>query len=102
MTQPKKQSLSDNCLVCGSKLVSGTYDHVLGGEHVEHQVSGEIRWTQHVILGVPALICRRCGSPWVRADDGVLEKLQTYAATCAAQGVFVSTVNYLAISPTTH
>jgi len=102
MTRPKKKIAADTCPVCGGHLSPGKYDHVVGGEHIEHQISGEIRWTQYVILDVPALICTMCGSPWVTAGDEVLEQLQSHVRTCARQGVFVSTVNYHAISPTTH
>lgn len=102
MTEPKKENPADNCPVCGGNLAPGKYDHVVGGEHVEHRVSGAIRWVQHIILDVPARICTTCGSPWVTADDEVSEKLQTYVRKSAEQGVFVSTVGYRSISPTTH
>jgi hypothetical protein len=101
MAQLKTQSEGRNCPICGGNLKAGTYDHVIGAEHLEH-VSGEIRWTQHIIRDVPALICASCGSPWIRPEDGVLETLQAYMRTCVDQGVFVSNVQYLSISPTIH
>ena len=95
------ESGATGCPVCGGNLVPGKYDHVVGGHHVQHE-SGEIKWMQHVILDVPALICAKCGSPWVRSDDEILETLQTYVTTSAEQDVFVSTVSCQSISVTVH
>jgi hypothetical protein len=102
MIRPNNEKEAYICPACGGKLDSGTYDHVVGGEQLEHQISGEIRWIQLIVLGVPALVCTTCGSPWVTADDGVLEVLQAHVRTCAEQGVFVSTVRYSSLAPTTH
>jgi len=93
---------AQKCPVCKGDLASGKYDHVVGNEHVTHFETGQIRWMQHVILDVPALICSTCGSPWIRSGDKVLETLQAYVKTCAELDLFVSTIDYVSISPTTH
>jgi hypothetical protein len=102
MAQLKTESERRDCPICGGNLKAGTYDHVIGGEHVEHRISGEIRWMQHIILDVPALICSTCGSPWLPPADKAFERLQAYMKTSAEQGVFVRTVRYGSIAETVH
>jgi hypothetical protein len=93
---------AQKCPVCNGEMAPGKYDHVVGNEHFTHFETGQIRWLQHIILDVPAMICTTCGSPWVRADDRVMGRLQAYVRTCAEQDVFVSTINYVFVAATIH
>jgi hypothetical protein len=102
MSELKIGSGVDTCPTCGGNLIPGTYDHIVGGEHLEHAISGEIRWMQHIILDVPAMICSICGSPWLRPDDEAYGTLQAYMETSAEQGVFVRTVRYRSLAETVH